>query len=241
MKEHKGAEPWEKLGGGLLWLSIAEHLEALVASHPLLGRWTYRVLYIMHWGHWLRLSLMGLFAYCRIPAYNSGESAFLLPNCALWAYVVFKQGWSISLKRIPNLNFVPQRTWEDTIHDPQRLVILSILLISIFPQLPTSTFPQFTKHSSFPHSLLKISISLYWHQTPLWKVRFLVPPDWFVVVKINRAKTCQYHPPGTWNILNLPKVSYYNVQFCLPGLRFSFHSQWKHWRKKKSESREIRS
>lgn len=32
MKEYKGAEPWEKVGGGLLWLSIAEHLEALVAS-----------------------------------------------------------------------------------------------------------------------------------------------------------------------------------------------------------------
>lgn len=39
MKEHKGAEPlWKKLGGGLLWLSLAEHLEALVASCPLLGR-----------------------------------------------------------------------------------------------------------------------------------------------------------------------------------------------------------
>lgn len=48
MKEHKGAEPWKKLGSGLLWLSIAEHLEALVASCPLLGCWTYRVLYLMH-------------------------------------------------------------------------------------------------------------------------------------------------------------------------------------------------
>jgi hypothetical protein len=35
MKEYKGAEPWEKLGGGLLRLSIAQSLEALVASCPL--------------------------------------------------------------------------------------------------------------------------------------------------------------------------------------------------------------
>lgn len=37
-------------------------------------------------------------------------------------------------------------------------------------------------------------------------------------MEINRAKTSQYHPLGAWNILNLPKVSYYNVRFGLPGL-----------------------
>lgn len=34
MKEQKGAVPWEKAGGGLLWLSEAEDLEAFLASVP---------------------------------------------------------------------------------------------------------------------------------------------------------------------------------------------------------------